>query len=75
MSRIFAPLFMLGAFMLCVVLPVRGDEVPFAQPAPGTTLQKSVACGRVKRHNAIDAIAAYEALVCRQVQELAAGDL
>lgn len=39
MSRIFAPLFMLGAFMLCVVLPVRGDEVPFAQPAPGTTLQ------------------------------------
>jgi hypothetical protein len=39
MSRIFAPLFMLGALMLCVVLPVRGDEVPFAQPAPGTTLQ------------------------------------
>ncbi len=34
MPRIFAPFFMLGALMLCVVLPARGDDVPFAQTAP-----------------------------------------
>ncbi|MDR3408218.1 MAG: hypothetical protein P4L68_06955 [Methylovirgula sp.] len=36
MPRIFAPILMLGALILCVVLPARGDEVPFAQPAPST---------------------------------------
>ncbi len=75
MSRIFAPFFMLGALMLCVVLPARGDDVPFAQTAPSANPHGEFEYSRAERCDAIDAIAPYEALVRGQGEKLASDEL